>query len=146
MSHVREARMLCRKTVELFTLISNTQETGARPMGMTQELVALVTGLAHYLKMLIRIALTGALKLERITSFLDKLHLLAVQGANPSAKRLIKSSHDEPLNLIPTPIWARKASRTVSAVSHPNMLGSPRSHRQIWCPQIRRPICVYGAV
>ena len=97
--------MLCRKTVELFTLLSHTQETGARRMGMTQELLALVTGLAHYLKILIRIALTGALKLEReqsvrdvITSFLDKLHLLAVQGANPSAKRLIKGSHGEPFN------------------------------------------------
>src|SRR6267378_1290735 len=65
MSHVREARMLCRKTVDLFTLLSHTQETGARRMGMTQELLALVTGLAHYLKILIRIALTGALRLER---------------------------------------------------------------------------------
>ncbi|KAF9530355.1 hypothetical protein CPB83DRAFT_763198 [Crepidotus variabilis] len=108
MSHVREARMLCRKTVELFTLLSHTQETGARRMGMTQELLALVTGLAHYLKILIRIALTGALKLEReqsvrdaMSSFLDKLHLLAVQGANPTAKRLIKGSHGEPLNINP---------------------------------------------
>ena len=65
MSHVREARLLCRKTVDLFTLLSHTQETGARRIGMTQELLALVTGLAHYLKILIRIALTGALKLER---------------------------------------------------------------------------------
>jgi len=108
MSHVREARMLCRKTVELFTLLSHTQETGARRMGMTQELLALVTGLAHYLKILIRIALTGALKLEReqsvrdaITSFLDKLHLLAVQGGNPSAKRLVKGSHGESLQIKP---------------------------------------------
>ena len=106
MSHVREARMLCRKTVELFTLLSHTQETGAR-MGMTQELLALVTGLAHYLKILIRIALTGALKLEErsvkdaITCFLDKLHLLEVQQANPSAKRLIKTSHGKHLNIDP---------------------------------------------
>ena len=89
--------MLCRKTVDLFTLLSHTQETGTRRMGMTQELLALVTGLAHYLKILIRIALTGALKLERehgvreaMQSFLDKLHLLAVQGGNPSARRMIK--------------------------------------------------------
>ncbi|KAF9453572.1 hypothetical protein P691DRAFT_800196 [Macrolepiota fuliginosa MF-IS2] len=102
MSHVREARMLCRKTVELFTLLSHTQETGARRMGMTQELLALVTGLAHYLKILIRIALTGALKLEReqsareaMASFLDKLHLLAVQGGNPAARRMIKGYHGE---------------------------------------------------
>ncbi|KAK2463687.1 hypothetical protein APHAL10511_004438 [Amanita phalloides] len=102
MSHVREARMLCRKTVELFTLLSHTQETGARRMGMTQELLALVTGLAHYLKILIRIALTGALRLEReqsireaMAGFLDKLHLLAVQGGNPAARRLLKSSNGE---------------------------------------------------
>lgn len=102
MSHVREARMLCRKTVDLFTLLSHTQETGARRMGMTQELLALVTGLAHYLKILIRIALTGALKLERehgvreaMQSFLDKLHLLAVQGGNPSARRMMKGSKGE---------------------------------------------------
>jgi hypothetical protein len=102
MSHVREARMLCRKTVELFTLLSHTQETGARRMGMTQELLALVTGLAHYLKILIRIALTGALKLEKeqnvkeaMSSFLDKLHLLAMQGGNPAARRLIKSQNGE---------------------------------------------------
>ena len=106
MSHVREARMLCRKTVDLFTLLSHTQETGTRRMGMTQELLALVTGLAHYLKILIRIALTGALKLERehgvreaMQSFLDKLHLLAVQGGNPSARRMIKGAKGE---VIPT--------------------------------------------
>lgn len=96
--------MLCRKTVELFTLLSHTQETGSRRMGMTQELLALVTGLAHYLKILIRIALTGALKLERdqsvreaMASFLDKLHLLAVQGANPAARRTNKGQNGEPI-------------------------------------------------
>ncbi|KAH9935931.1 RhoGAP-domain-containing protein [Epithele typhae] len=102
MSHVREARMLCRKTVDLFTLLSHTQETGARRMGMTQELLALVTGLAHYLKILIRIALTGALKLEReqevhdaITNFLDKLHMLAIQGSNASARRIMKRANGD---------------------------------------------------
>ncbi|KAG9312979.1 hypothetical protein JVU11DRAFT_6416 [Chiua virens] len=102
MSHVREARMLCRKTVDLFTLLSRTQETGSRRIGMTQELLALVTGIAHYLKILIRIALTGALKLEReqsvreaMPSFLDKLHLLAVQSGDPAARRIIKNSSGE---------------------------------------------------
>lgn len=102
MSHVREARMLCRKTVDLFTLLSHTQETGSRRIGMTQELLALVTGLAHYLKILIRIALTAALKLEReqgitdaITSFLDKLHMLAIQNGNPSAKRVVRRANGE---------------------------------------------------
>ncbi|KAF5355304.1 hypothetical protein D9758_005981 [Tetrapyrgos nigripes] len=111
MSHVREARMLCRKTVELFTLLSHTQETGSRRMGMTQELLALVTGLAHYLKILIRIALTGALKLERerpahlrdgdaMAGFLDKLHLLAVQGGNPAARRMIKGQNGEHIGVV----------------------------------------------
>jgi hypothetical protein len=102
MSHVREARMLCRKTVDLFTLLSHTGSNDPSPsnnqrrMGMTQELLSLVTGLAHYLKILIRIALTGALKLEReyfngeaLNSFLDQLQALAVEGGNPSARRAV---------------------------------------------------------
>ena len=36
-----------------------------RKLGVTQELLSLVTGLAHYLKLLIRISLQGALKLEK---------------------------------------------------------------------------------
>ena len=96
MSHVREARMLCRKTVDLFTLLSQSGETGhSERMGMTQDLLSLVTGLAHYLKILIRIALTGALRLDRefgrgdaLGSFLDKLTLLASGGGNPAARRV----------------------------------------------------------
>ncbi|KAH9169848.1 hypothetical protein EDB89DRAFT_2230988 [Lactarius sanguifluus] len=84
MSHVREARMLCRKTVDLFTLLSHTQETGTRRMGMTQELLALVTGLAHYLKILIRIALTGALKART-----------RAWCGNPSARRMMKGAKGE---------------------------------------------------
>lgn len=52
-------------------------------MGVTQELLSLVTGLAHYLKLLIRICLQGALKLERetgshegLTKFLDEIGAL----------------------------------------------------------------------
>jgi hypothetical protein len=56
---------LCKKIVAFFTLLSKTQETGVRKLGVTQELLALVTGLAHYLKLLIRICLQGALKVER---------------------------------------------------------------------------------
>ena len=53
MAHVQEAHMLCRKTVNLFTLLSHTQETSERQIGMTQELLTLVTRLAHHLKILI---------------------------------------------------------------------------------------------
>ncbi|MBW0502961.1 hypothetical protein O181_042676 [Austropuccinia psidii MF-1] len=83
-SHVREARLLCKKIVNFFSLLSHTHETGARKMSITQELLSLVTGLAHYLKILIRIALTSALKLERdhfdrtgIQQFLNRLDRLA---------------------------------------------------------------------
>ena len=94
--------MLCRKTVDLFTLLSHTQETGERRIGMTQELLALVTGLAHYLKILIRIALTGALKLERehdlhnaLVDFLDHLQALASNRGNPAARRLKAESRTQ---------------------------------------------------
>lgn len=76
--------MLCKKVVNFFSLLSHTHETGARKMSITQELLSLVTGLAHYLKILIRIALTASLKLERefdnktaIGHFLSKLDKLA---------------------------------------------------------------------
>lgn len=65
MSYGREAKLLCKKIVAFFTLLTKTQETGVRKLGVTQELLSLVTGLAHYLKLLIRISLQGALKLER---------------------------------------------------------------------------------
>ncbi|KAF8605904.1 RhoGAP-domain-containing protein [Ceratobasidium sp. AG-I] len=103
MSHVREARMLCRKTVDLFTLLSHTHSPNDPKhsgSGMTQELLALVTGLAHYLKILIRIALTGALKLERelgdngvaLGRFLDRMKALAKSGGDVRARRLVSSS------------------------------------------------------
>ncbi|KAG9122139.1 hypothetical protein FRC07_001612 [Ceratobasidium sp. 392] len=101
MSHVREARMLCRKTVDLFTLLSHTPSNDPKHsgQGMSQELLALVTGLAHYLKILIRIALTGALKLERelgdggiaLSRFLDRMKALAKSGGDVRARRLVSS-------------------------------------------------------
>ena len=60
--------------------MSKNQDSGARKLGVTQELLSLVTGLAHYLKLLIRICLQGALRLEReahnsegLYQFLDDL-------------------------------------------------------------------------
>ena len=46
-----------------------------RKLGVTQELLALVTGLAHYLKLLVRISLQAALRLERDTHDPDPLEL-----------------------------------------------------------------------
>lgn len=95
MSHVREAKLLCRTTVNFFSLLAHTHETGAhRTTGITADLLSLVTRLAHYLKILIRIALTGALKLERehgdstaLSNFLDRLSLLARDSGDPAARR-----------------------------------------------------------
>jgi hypothetical protein len=76
--------MLCKKIVSFFSLLSQSQETGSHKLGITQELLSLITGLAHYLKILIRIALTAALKLEReygnataLSQFLGRLERLA---------------------------------------------------------------------
>lgn len=74
LSYGREAKLLCKKVVAFFTLLSKTQETGVRKLGVTQELLSLVTGLAHYLKLLIRIGLQGALKLEREKQTTEGLH------------------------------------------------------------------------
>ncbi|KAI9838635.1 MAG: hypothetical protein M1819_004949 [Sarea resinae] len=80
LSYSREAKLLCKKIVAFFSLLSKTQDTGVRKLGVTQELLSLVTGLAHYLKLLIRISLQGALKFEReradhrgLDHFLDDL-------------------------------------------------------------------------
>ncbi|BGP32005.1 Rho-type GTPase activating protein Rga1 [Rhodotorula toruloides] len=92
LQHVREARMLCKKVVNFYMLLSHTHETGARKMSITQDLLSLVTGLAHYLKILIRIALAGSLKLEReygnvqaIGLFLGRLDRLA---RDPEANKI----------------------------------------------------------
>ena len=80
LAYGREAKFLCKKIVAFFSLLAKTQETGVRKLGVTQELLSLVTGLAHYLKLLIRIGLQGALKVERekdtsegLQLFLDEL-------------------------------------------------------------------------
>lgn len=65
LSYGREAKLLCKRIVAFFTLLTKTQDTGVKRLGVTQELLSLVTGLAHYLKLLIRIGLQGALKFER---------------------------------------------------------------------------------
>lgn len=74
LSYSREAKLLCKKIVAFFSLLSKTQETGVRKLGVTQELLSLVTGLAHYLKLLIRICLQGALKVERERKSVEGLH------------------------------------------------------------------------
>ena len=71
---------MCKKVVAFFQLLNESQGTGVRRLGVTQELLSLVTGLAHYLKLLIRICLQGCLKFERdaaseqgLQEFLEKI-------------------------------------------------------------------------
>jgi len=101
-SYARESRMLCRKTVDLFTSLSNAQKETSR-QGMTQELLALITGIAHFLKILIRIALLGVLKLQReypepegVSRFLDPLQRMAEENSDPTARRLVDSPKSPP--------------------------------------------------
>lgn len=96
LSYSREAKLLCKKIVAFFSLLSKTQDTGVRKLGVTQELLSLVTGLAHYLKLLIRICLQGALKLEResnsaegLYQFLDDLAIIeSAKGDDNSALQI----------------------------------------------------------
>ncbi|KAK4545738.1 hypothetical protein LTR36_002692 [Oleoguttula mirabilis] len=73
LSYSREAKLLCKKVVAFFQLLAESQDTGVRRLGVTQDLLSLVTGLAHYLKLMIRICLSGALRLERETSSVEGL-------------------------------------------------------------------------
>ena len=92
MSHAREAKQLCRKLVNLFSMMSQITPQGGHPP--QQDLFDLITQLAHYLKILIRIALTGAIKLERdysnptaMTNTLARLNLLAQDGGDPTVHK-----------------------------------------------------------
>ena len=65
--------MFYEKLVGLFILLSEAPDTGAQRMGMTQELLASVTGITDYVKVLVRIALIGALGLGRQHGFSEAL-------------------------------------------------------------------------
>lgn len=88
MSHSREAKHLCRKLVNFFQMLSQITPHSFPDM---KTLLLQVTQLAHYLKITIRIALTGAIKLDReqsnpqaMTNALARLHLLSLDSADPS--------------------------------------------------------------
>ncbi|KAF2733264.1 RhoGAP-domain-containing protein [Polyplosphaeria fusca] len=93
LTYSREAKLLCKKVVAFFALLTQSQGTGVRRLGVTQELLSLVTGLAHYLKLLIRICLQGALKLERetrsasgLTGFLSQVNSLDARLEEEASK------------------------------------------------------------
>ncbi|PSK42286.1 Rho-type GTPase-activating protein 1 [Elsinoe australis] len=102
LSYSREAKLLCKKVVAFFQLLAESQETGVRRLGVTQELLSLVTGLAHYLKLLIRICLQGALKLEREVGTPDGLNQFLLDIGKLEQRLEIehaRESQSEPFNL-----------------------------------------------
>ena len=70
---------MCKNIVNLFHICVKSAETGVKRPKAIQELLSLVTGLAHYLKLLVQIGLQTSLKLEdnrvskAITVFLKAL-------------------------------------------------------------------------
>ncbi|KAJ3036137.1 hypothetical protein HDV00_003049 [Rhizophlyctis rosea] len=85
--HTKEPKQLAKRIVHFFSLLSHTRESSARKEA-TKEMISLVTSLAHTLKILIRAALTGALKLERnhsndtaVDEFLERLGSLGDRDA-----------------------------------------------------------------
>ncbi|KAF3909032.1 hypothetical protein ABW21_db0200755 [Orbilia brochopaga] len=94
LAYSREAKLLCKKIVAFFTLLSKTQETGVRKLGVTQELLSLVTGLAHYLKLLIRISLQGALRLERDFKNVDAFNRFLTQLSELDAAKEAKPTFE----------------------------------------------------
>ncbi|ORX39091.1 hypothetical protein BD324DRAFT_576998 [Kockovaella imperatae] len=97
MSHAREAKHLCRRLVNLLSAMSAVSPN-------TEELFNLITQLAHYLKILIRVALTGAIKLERdlgnptaMSNCLARLNLLAMDNGDPTVQT--RGNHPPTTNL-----------------------------------------------
>jgi LIM domain len=97
LTYSREAKLLCKKVVSFFQLLSESQSAGMQRLGVTQELLSLVTGLAHYLKLLIRICLQGALKLERETGTPEGLNAF-LEKINTLDERLLQDEARDPIS------------------------------------------------
>ncbi|KAF1937429.1 RhoGAP-domain-containing protein [Clathrospora elynae] len=107
LTYSRESKLLCKKVVAFFALLTQSQGTGVRRLGVTQELLSLVTGLAHYLKLLIRICLQGALKLERETRSSSGLTNFLTQVNSLDARLEDEAQRDQAVeSAILVPRWA----------------------------------------
>ncbi|RKP12067.1 hypothetical protein BJ684DRAFT_21368, partial [Piptocephalis cylindrospora] len=96
--HTKEPKFLCKNIIHFFTLLSQTQEGEIQRLSSTKDLITLVTGLAHYLKNLIRIGLKGALRMENehgstttISAFLSKLMELEEYGRVGGKKKMVET-------------------------------------------------------
>ncbi|KAF3481908.1 uncharacterized protein GIQ15_04667 [Arthroderma uncinatum] len=167
MAYGREAKLLCKKVVSFFSLLSKTQETGVRKLGVTQELLALVTGLAHYLKLLIRIGLQGSLRLERetksseslytfleLTSDLEEVNNITASDLNADTSQLANSQSDccaactEPIDdeciVLGRRQWHKKPPHLVCGACHDDL--TQDLDRARWSETNDRPFCVTCAV
>ncbi|KAI9143486.1 hypothetical protein BKA69DRAFT_1062211 [Paraphysoderma sedebokerense] len=101
--HTKEPRMLAKKVVGFFSLLTHTHDSPNKRLGITQELLSLVTSLAHLLKILIRIALSGALKLERIHKYTLAIHdfLNTLMEVSESERDFAKATNRTPTSTPP---------------------------------------------
>ncbi|KAH8429675.1 GTPase-activating protein LRG1 [Aspergillus melleus] len=166
LAYGREAKLLCKKIVAFFALLSKTQETGVRKLGVTQELLSLVTGLAHYLKLLIRIGLQGALKLEREQEHPNGLHHFLDRLGDLEALRPIEEEETPSDLMTGVEVLADQLSDCCVSCKEPIddecvMLGDNRWHVKqphltcsgcqkdltvalqdaLWSPKDKRPFC-----
>lgn len=86
----KEPKTLCKKVVSFMSLLSRSRELSIQEPGPTQELLDSVTGMAHYLKLLIRYGLTNALRYDRafpsgniVDKFLEQVGTHDQIPANP---------------------------------------------------------------
>lgn len=87
-AYEREAKLLCKKITAWFSLLANFAHLPNRPprMGVTQELLSLVTATAHYLKLLIRIGLKKSMLLEQGSEvFVDQISTRYPLDATPNS-------------------------------------------------------------
>ncbi|WFC97303.1 Rho-type GTPase activating protein Rga1 [Malassezia yamatoensis] len=129
--YVREARMLCKKIVNFFSLFSHSQATGARRMGLTQEFLSLVTGVAHYLKILIRISLTGALRLDQTFGDSEALEMFL-----STLDELVRTSAQQQKN-----IDAMDTDTVHGYTSLPRMRSHRKDSRSL--PEAASDLCAY---
>ncbi|KAK4897647.1 hypothetical protein LTR27_004793 [Elasticomyces elasticus] len=70
----RESKLLCKKIVALMRYVAESRETGDTNMGITQDLLSLITSVAHYTKMLLRNGLTGSsASIDLLKPFLEDM-------------------------------------------------------------------------
>lgn len=71
----KEAKTLCRKVVSAMSLLSKTRDLPhqERMQGLAKDLLALASAIAHYLKVLIRQGLSGALAANMLDEFLNSI-------------------------------------------------------------------------